>query len=73
MHSTGNVKNGPYRVQSVVAFVCLVTLAGCGNVYEGFKTMKLEDCYQLSYPDQEECLLENDVSYDEYESERKVE
>lgn len=51
-----------------VAYLCF--LPGCRGMYEGFKTQKAEDCYRLAYPDQEQCLQQVDVSYEEYEKER---
>ena len=40
-------------------------------MYEGFKSVKAEDCYRLTYPEQEQCLQQVDVSYEEYEQERE--
>ena len=54
----------------IVALGCLVLLGGCRGLYEGFKMSKTEDCYRLAYPDQEQCLQQVNVSYDEYEKER---
>ncbi len=55
----------------VVALAGLFSLGGCRGLYEGFKSQKAEDCYRLPYPDQEGCLQEVDISYEEYEKERK--
>lgn len=54
----------------VVALAGLFFLGGCRGLYEGFKSQKAEDCYRLPYPDQEGCLQQVDVSYEEYERER---
>jgi hypothetical protein len=54
----------------IVALGGLVFLGGCRGLYEGFKMSKAEDCYRLAYPDQEQCLQQVNVSYDEYEKER---
>jgi len=45
-------------------------LGGCSNMYEGFKAIKLDECYRLPYPEQEDCLQEIDVSYEQYEKEQ---
>lgn len=59
------------NVKSVlVALACLVLLGGCRGMYEGFKMSKAEECYRLNYPEQEQCLRDVNVSYDEYEKER---
>lgn len=54
----------------IVVVTCLCFLPGCRGMYEGFKSLKAEDCYRLAYPDQEQCLQQVDVSYEEYEKER---
>lgn len=55
-----------------VALAGLLFLGGCRGLYEGFKLQKAEDCYRLPYPDQEGCLQQVDVSYEQYEKERKA-
>ncbi|MBU1564510.1 MAG: hypothetical protein KJ630_02645 [Proteobacteria bacterium] len=52
---------------------CILLLGGCRGLYEGFKSAKTEDCYRLAYPDQELCLQQVNVSYEEYEKERQGE
>lgn len=49
---------------------CLAIMCGCRGIYEGFKAIGKEACYSLPYPDQQECLRENDVDYEEYERQR---
>lgn len=66
--------NVRFFLQAVLKTGCclvLFTVSGCSNMYEGLKASRQEDCYRLSYPDQQECLRETDVSYEEYEKERK--
>lgn len=46
-------------------------LSGCRNMYEGFRTLRAEDCYRLPYPEQGECLRQTDVGYEEYEANRE--
>ena len=55
---------------TVSALVCLVFFLGCRGVYEGFKSTSAEECYKLAYPDQEQCLQQVQMSYEEYEKER---
>jgi hypothetical protein len=55
----------------LVFFGCLVFFSGCRGMYEGFKSVKTEDCYRLPYPEQAQCLQQVDVSYEEYEQERE--
>ena len=54
-----------------MVLVGLFCLAGCRGMYEGFKSVKSEDCYRLPYPEQEQCLQQMDVSYEEYEKTRE--
>lgn len=54
----------------IITFGCLIFLGGCRGMYEGFKLSKAEDCYRLAYPEQEQCLQQVDVNYDQYEKER---
>lgn len=62
------------RTNSVIVILgCLVLMSGCRGLYEGFKMSKAEDCYRLSYPDQEQCLQQVNMSYEEYEKERAKE
>jgi len=52
--------------------MCLLSiLSGCRSLYEGFKAVHTEECYSLPYPDQEECLRQTGVGYDEYEKARE--
>jgi len=44
----------------------LLTVSGCSALYKGFQMSARERCYQLTYPEQEQCLQENDLEYDEY-------
>ncbi|HBG18851.1 MAG TPA: hypothetical protein DDY32_06120 [Desulfobulbaceae bacterium] len=55
-----------------VSIICILsTLPGCRSLYEGFKAVRTEECYRLPYPDQEECLRQAGVGYDEYEKDRE--
>jgi hypothetical protein len=55
----------------ILCYLFLPILTSCSNMYEGFKASELDECYRLSYPDQEECLRENEVSYEEYQLYRR--
>ena len=52
------------------ALVCLLFFLGCRGVYEGFKSVSAEECYKLAYPEQQQCLEQAQMSYEEYEKER---
>lgn len=52
--------------------LCCLAGGGCKALYEGFKMSRNEDCYRLTYPEQEECLRQVDISYEEYEKERRT-
>lgn len=58
------------------SLLCLLGLipgiVGCSNMYEGIKSVTVNDCYKLNYPEQQECLDQADVSYEMYEKERKL-
>lgn len=56
---------------SCALFLCLSILWGCRGFYEGFKAIGDEACYSLPYPDQQDCLLENDVDYEEYSRQKQ--
>ena len=54
-------------------YLCAVFLlihTGCSNFYDGFKAVEMERCYQLPYPDQQQCLRQIDISYQEYKQQR---
>ena len=51
--------------------VCSLSLLACSNFYDGFKAVEMDSCYRLPYPDQEECLQQIDMSYEEYEQQRE--
>lgn len=61
---------GKTRVAVLIAVV-VTGLSSCRNMYEGFHAQGLERCYTLPYPEQQDCLRQNDVSYEEYEEQRK--
>ena len=64
------VQNLNYLI--AVSILCILsTLPGCRSLYEGVKAVRTEECYRLPYPDQEECLRQASVSYDEYEKDRE--
>ena len=55
-------------------FICVVfslTLLACSNFYDGFKAVEIDNCYRLPYPDQEECLRQIDIGYEEYKQQRE--
>ena len=52
------------------ALACLLFFLGCRGVYEGFKSASAEECYKLAYPEQQQCLQQVQMSYEEYEKER---
>lgn len=57
-----------------IKIICIafsLTLPACSNFYDGFKAAAIENCYRLSYPDQDECLRQIDFSYDEYKQQRE--
>lgn len=53
-----------------LSLLFIASLGGCQAFYEGFKMGRSEDCYRLTYPEQEQCLQQVAGSYDEYEKER---
>jgi hypothetical protein len=53
-----------------IVVICLL-LPGCRPLYEGFKAARTEECHRLFQPDQEECLRQAEVGYDEYERNRQ--
>lgn len=69
-----NMNKDEVVLKALIAFTLvwfLFTLPGCRNLYEGFKAAQAEDCYRLSYPEQDECLRLGNVSYEEYEKRRE--
>lgn len=62
-------------MSGVSTFCCLVTVAlyttGCSQLYNGFQAVGEESCYTLAYPEQQECLDQLTIGYDEYEKERQ--
>lgn len=62
----------PYRLIVVVLLVSLVGFAGCSarQVYEGVRASNRNECLQLPFPQQQECLENVDVSYEEYQKRR---
>lgn len=44
---------------------------GCSQLYYGFQAVGEESCYTLAYPEQQECLDQLTIGYDEYEKERQ--
>lgn len=67
-----SVKKHSVLVFYIVLMSSLICpVAGCSNMYEGFRSVRVNNCYDLNYTEQEECLQENDVSYQTYEEERK--
>ena len=51
----------------------LVLSSGCTRqqVFEGIKAKNQNDCYSLPPGQQEECLESANISFDEYQSQRK--
>lgn len=65
-------KGGSFLKKTCIcAFACLFCLGACRGLYEGFRSAKAEDCYRLAYPEQEQCLQQINITYDEYEKERQ--
>lgn len=65
-----------YQRHITVAFLlgicCLVLFcSGCAQMYTGFQAVGVQSCHTLSYPEQQECLDQVNLSYDEYEEERE--
>ena len=63
------------RMLGLVSYICLSIimgnlLAGCRGMYEGMTARHLDNCYHLPYPEQQECLRENEANYDRYQLER---
>lgn len=49
---------------------CSFCLYGCANFYEGLNVAGKENCYKLSYSDQDDCLQDFEQDYNQYEQAR---
>lgn len=54
-----------------IYIISVLNLLACSNFYDGFKAVEIDNCYKLPYPDQEECLRQIDISYEEYKQQRE--
>jgi hypothetical protein len=61
----------PIVLLSLTMGMAWAVLAGCRGLYEGVRMQNLEHCYHLPYPEQVECLRENDITYEQYREERQ--
>lgn len=48
-----------------------VAMSGCQGIYEGMRLQTIERCYALPYPEQQECLRENELNYEQYQQEKE--
>ncbi|WP_458777178.1 hypothetical protein [Desulforhopalus sp. 52FAK] len=44
---------------------------GCTQLYTGFQAVGEQSCHGLSYPEQQDCIEQVNLSYEEYEDERE--
>ena len=58
---------------TVFTIAILVYIYGCSKqqVFEGFKAKNRNDCYNLPQSQQDDCLKATDVSFEEYQRQRK--
>ena len=57
----------------ILLFLVMMYLTGCSNrgVYEGIQVSNRNECFKLPPSQYDECVENTNISYDEYERERK--
>lgn len=50
----------------------LALTSACSHWYSGFQAVGVDSCYKLPYPDQQHCLDQVQMGYEEYQQQRKL-